>query len=62
MNSRKRSPEETLCLPTKRVRVTEGRIVWFVEMGSGRASSVAITLPDDDEWRRIMEAREAVRV
>lgn len=64
MNARKRIPEDpgTQTLPTRSVRVSRGRIVWWVEMGSGRASQVAVTLPSAEEWRRIMEAREAVRV
>lgn len=51
----------TLTLPTRTVTVTRGRATWTIEMGSGRMSQVMLTLPDDAEWRRIMEARAAVR-
>jgi len=64
VNARKRTADEhlVLSLPTRSVRVTRGRTVWYVEMGSGRVSQVALTLTDEEEWRQIMEARESVRL
>jgi hypothetical protein len=68
MTGRDRAPEDhgAQTLPTRTVTVARGRVTWTVEMGSGRASQVLLTLPDAEEWRRIMEAvpnkRKAVRV
>ena len=62
MNGRARSSAEHLSctLPTRSVRVTRGRLVHWVEMGSRRASVMPLTLPDFAEWERIMSERKAV--
>jgi len=63
VNARKRTAEEhhVLFLPTRSVRVTRGRTVWYVEMGSGRVSQAALTLTDE-EVDALMRGRSAVEV
>jgi hypothetical protein len=54
----------TLPLPTRTVRIVRGRFITLAEMGSGvdRAAWVArMVWPTEEEWKRLVEERSAVR-